>query len=316
MLCSQVGQKLYREAVRTYLTRFALQDVETEDLRSVFEEVSGQTLDRFFDQWLYHGGVPDLKVTYRWLAKERLAKVSIVQTHAVDDEVLLFELPTKLRFVVDGKAIDEAIKLSEKSHQFYIPLPAEPTVVRFDPDYTLLARVTFTLPDKLLKAQLKESDVIGRILACDALAKRKTADSVAALKVALQNDEFFGVREAAAEALQKIGTDEAIATLLEYSEQPDARVRLAVIEEVGKCYRETAQQKLLEAVAKEKNPQIVAAAIRGLAKFTDEKTLAAVKEGLARKSFRNEIASAAFAAIGDLNESALADTLMETLEVA
>ena len=64
MLRSQVGDTVYREAIHTYLERHALSDVETDDLREAFEELSGQPLDQFFDQWLYHGGVPELKITY------------------------------------------------------------------------------------------------------------------------------------------------------------------------------------------------------------------------------------------------------------
>ena len=56
MLRSQVGDELYRQAIHTYLERHALGDVETDDLREVFEELSGKPLDQFFDQWLYHGG--------------------------------------------------------------------------------------------------------------------------------------------------------------------------------------------------------------------------------------------------------------------
>jgi len=314
MLRSHVGEDLYRQAICTYLARHAYSSVETEDLRNVFEEISGQTLDKFFDQWLYHGGTPELRVTYKWLAKEKMALVTIEQTHKVDDDVLLFELPTKLRFVVDGKTIDEPITLSEKMQQYFVRLPGEPKIVRFDPEYTLLTRVDFELSDKMLKAQLKESDVIGRLQACKALAKRKTGGSVEALTAALQGDAFFGVREAAAAALQKIGSDEAIAALLANTQAEDARVRLAVIEEIGKCYKETVQQKLIETLEAEKNPQIVAAAIAGLAKYADEKSVAAVKTGLAKKSCHDEATEAAFEAIIDLNATGLAETLMETLK--
>ena len=83
MLRSHFGDDLFRRAVKTYLERHSLSTVTTDDLRQVFEEVSGQPLDRFFDQWLYHGGAPELKVTYEWLAKERLARVTVAQTQPV-----------------------------------------------------------------------------------------------------------------------------------------------------------------------------------------------------------------------------------------
>jgi aminopeptidase N len=133
MLRSLVGEDLYREAIRNYLKRHALSDVETEDLREAFEEVSGRPLDKFFDQWVYHGGLPKLKVTYRWLAEDRQAHVTVEQTQETNGKVLLFELETKLRFVVDGKPIDEPIKIDGRRHDFYVSLPEKPEIVRFDP---------------------------------------------------------------------------------------------------------------------------------------------------------------------------------------
>lgn len=236
MLRHLVGEDVYRQAVRSYLERHALSDVETEDLREAFEEASGRPLDKFFDQWVYHGGVPELKVVYRWLPEEKQARVTVEQTHATSDDVLLFELETKLRFVVDGKTVDEPVKIDGRRHDFYVTLPGEPQVVRFDPEYTLLARIDFDVTDKLLRAQLaQEQDAIGRVLACDALAKRKTKANVAALKKALNDDAFYGVRLAAAEALRKIGTDEAIAALVESTDQDDARVRQQLAKQLAAC---------------------------------------------------------------------------------
>src|SRR5262249_40395033 len=157
----------------------------------------------------------ELKLNYEWQAKEQVAKVTVQQTQKAGDDVLLFEIPTKLRFIVDDKTIDEPITIAKKEQDFFVRLPGEPQIVRFDPEYCVLAKVDFSLSDAMLKAQLKDkSDAMGRVLACDNLAKRKTKSSVAALKDALQNDAFYGVRNSAATALRRIGTKEAIDALV------------------------------------------------------------------------------------------------------
>ena len=115
-----------------------------------------------------------------------MAKVTVRQTQETNDGILLFELPTQLRFHVGDQVIDHDIVITDREHEFYVPLPAQPTIVRFDPQYTLLAKVSFDKPDAMLFAQLQQSDdVIGRLLAVAALAKRKTHDSVEHLKRAL-----------------------------------------------------------------------------------------------------------------------------------
>jgi len=315
MLRSQLGDQLFREAIHTYLQRYALGPVETENLHGVFEELSGKSLDRFFDQWLYHGGVPELKVSYKWHAKDRLAQVTVEQTQKTGDDVLLFEFPTKLRFVVDGKTIDQRVDVTKRHQDFFVRLPGEPQVVRFDPDYSVLAVIDFSLPDKMLRAQLQQSDdVVGRLLACEALAKRKTKASVQALKAAAQNDDFYGVRLAAAKALAKIGTAEAVEALVDCTAQDDARVRYGVATELAACYRDAAREKLLKIVAEEKNPAVVAAAVRGLGKYGGNATRQALRQALANESFNSEPTAAAFIAIRDLGDAQLAEDLMKTLK--
>lgn len=314
MLRSQLGPELYRQAVHTYLGRNAWGVVESEDLREAFEDVSGRTLDRFFDQWVYHAGHPKLTVKFKWLAEDNLAHVHLQQEKSTDAAAHWFEFPVTLRFVVDGQTIDERVDVDDQEHDFYVKLPGEPQIVRFDPEYSVLAEVDFDKSDALLRAQLKdESDVIGRVLACEALGKRKNGKSIAALKDALNSDPFFGVRMEAADALYAIRTDEAFDALLQSREQQDARVRHKVLEVIGRHYRPEARSAMLDAAAHDSNPAVVASAIRALGKHNGPDTHAAIRQALASKSFGNEPVGAAFQAIERLRDPALQGDVIETL---
>jgi aminopeptidase N len=311
MLRSQVGDEIYRQAVHNYLQRHALGNVESDDLREAFEELTGKPLDRFFDQWLYHGGHPQLTVKYGWDARERTAHVSIEQTQTTGDDVLVFEFPVTLRFIVDGETIEETVDVTGTDHDFYVRLPGEPQVVRFDPQVSLLAQVTFDKSDALLEADLENTDdAMGRILACEGLAKRPTASSVKLLRHALQNDPFYGVREAAAIALRQICTDDAVEALVESLDQDDVRVRRTVVDELGQCYHDDALAKLLEIAADEDElPIVAAAAIVGLGRSSDDAAREAVEAALASESFNNERALAAFRAIRESNNARLGPAL-------
>jgi aminopeptidase N len=187
--------------------------------------------------------------------------------------------------------------------------------VRFDPEYTLLAKVDFDKSDKLLEAQLANAeDAMGRVLACDELADVKTQAAVAALKKALNEDAFFGVRCSAATALRKIRTEEAVTALLDSVKQDDARVRKQVVEELGKCYRDEAAKQLLATIESEKNPAIVATALRGLASHQGEAASAAAKKALNDETWGGEPVGAALAVIRDLNDPSLAANVMETIK--
>ena len=316
MLRSQLGEDLYRKCILAYLKKHALSSVVTDDLRQVIEEHSGRPMDRFFDQWVYHPRHPDLKITYHWQAKSKLAKVTIRQTQPISDDVLVYQFPTQLRFVVGDKTIDHEIIVSDVEEDFYVPLESQPSIVRFDPAYSVLANVDFDKSSDLIAAQIaNESDMIGRLLACEALGKRKTDASVKLLEARLRQDSFFGVRIAAAKALAKHDTDKANEVLSEsYRDQTDARVRLAVVDAMFKRFRMDDLQSIVSVVEDEKNPAIRAVAIKAMGKYYGEPARSKLIELLDSESFQDELAVASIEAIRKQNDPTFTPALLKMLE--
>ena len=315
MLRSQLGEDLYRQCIKAYLEKHALTSVVSDDLRQVIEEKSGRPMDRFFDQWLYHARHPDLKITYQWLPKQGVAKVNIKQTQKLDDDVLQFHFPTKLRFAAGDMLVDYPINVTKVEENFYVPLEKQPEIVRFDPDYSVLANVSFDKPNGMLRKQLEnKEDMVGRLLACKLLADRKTHESVELLTKALQNDTFHGVRIAAASALSKHETDESLAALADnWATQTDARVRQSVVEKLTNRYRDETPALIKQVLDTEKNPAILVAAIRGLGRFHGSETRQALIKFLGTDSFRNELAVAAMSAIRQLDDDALQPAVFDAL---
>jgi aminopeptidase N len=315
MLRTELGEQMFRDCVKTYLERHALGSVVTEDFRSVIEELTGRSYDRFFDQWIYHGRHPDLKVGYNWSQKDKLAKISVEQTHPVSDKVMLFSFRTKVRFLVGDETIDRPITVDSKQHDFYFPLPGEPNIVRFDPDYGLLANIDFEKPAAMLYEQLdNKDDVIGRLRAIDALKKKKDQKTVAKLKDILNDDPFYAVRRNASDALREIHTDEAFEALADSLDQADARVRLQVVRDVCQFYRPESMELIRKTLRNEKNPAILEIAIRNLGLYHDKDTRRLVLDYLESRSFRNELASAAVEAVHMLDESFFIGPLQQRLE--
>src|SRR5262249_27381128 len=178
MLRTQLGAPLYRRGIGEYLKRNALRSVATQNLQDALEDVSGISLQQFFDQWVYHAGIPQLKVTQHWDPKTQLAQVTVKQIQPTDDKVLLFRFPVKLRFRTAKSVVERQVEVSGKQHDFYVPLPAKPDIVRFDADLGVLADVAFDLPKSMLYAQLEDrDDVVGRLLAIEALKSSDDAET-------------------------------------------------------------------------------------------------------------------------------------------
>jgi aminopeptidase N len=298
MLRSQLGPELFRKCVKTYLERHKHGNVVTEDLRSIIEEISGNSFDRFFDQYVFHAHHPELKISYAWDEKTKLAKLSVKQEQKVDANVLLFHVRLPVRFTVDGQALDRSLHITKTAEDFYFRLAKAPSIVRIDPDVTLLAKLSFTPSTALLHAQLADdSDALGRLQAVELLAKRKDKTTREKLKHALQNDPFYGVRIAASRALRGISSDDAFSALIASTDQPNAKVRRQVISDIASQYKPEALAALKQSLAKEKNPAIRARIINGLTGHNDKEARKLINQALDSESFRHQLADAAVSAL-------------------
>lgn len=314
MLRSRLGEDLYRAGIKLYLERHALSSVVTDDLRQAFEEVSGKPLDAFFDQWVYHGGAPELTVTHKWLPEDKLLRVTVKQQEPIEGKTLLFTFPVVLRAHVDGEVIDHEVDIAKAEQDFYLSLPGKPDVVRFDPQFTVLADVDHEKSEAMLEKQLKlEEDMVGRLLAATDLGEQESKSATAALAAALGSDSFYGVRIAASKALAKQGTAAALDALLAHRDQADAWVRLEVVQAIGKFFDPKAVETLQTVAAEESNPDIVAQALSGLAKYPEAEAAEAIEKALRSESFENQLAIAAARAAGKRRDPALAESVINML---
>ncbi len=314
MLRSQLGADLYRRCIKTYLERHAYGNVVTEDLNAVIEEVSGRSFDQFFDQWVYHAHYPELEIAYSWDEPMKLAKLTVKQVQPVNENVLLFRFPLPVRFKSKAATTDRTATVQNREENFYFALPEAPELVRVDPDYTVLAKIKFDPPVAMLHAQLADPhDVVGRLLAVNEFARRSTAESVAALKTTLNTDPFYGVRIEAANALRTLHTDDALTALLDSTNQPDARVRRQVREDLGGFYRDTVLAAARATIETEKNPDVLVQAIATLGAYASPDTRTRLIGFLHSNSFRNVLADAAIAAMRAQDDPAFVAPLLEEL---
>ena len=114
--------------------------------------------------------------------------------------------------------------------------------------------------------------------------------------------------------MAKHESDEALAVLADnWSKQPDARVRSAVVDRITNRYHKATPQRIADVLKQEKNPAILASAIRGLGRFHGPETHQALIKFLGTESFRNELAVAAMSAIRQLDDDALQPAVMKSL---
>ena len=313
MLRSQLGEDMYRRCIKTYLERHQYGLVVTEDLNRVIEELSGQSFDRFFDQWVYHASLPQLEVAYEWNERTKTARLTVAQTQKNSSALPLFHFPLPVRFVSKAGVIDRKLTVRQASEDFSFNLADAPEIVRIDPEVTVLASVRFTPPPPMIERQLTNAaDVIGRILAVRSLSGKR--DALKQLERTLNQDAFYGVRLAASTALRAINTDEACRALTRSVAQPDARVREQVVRDLASFHRELSRNALLEIAQKEPNPEIRAAATSALGAYVAPEIEAVLRQNLRSSSFQNVLASAAIEAMRGQDDEKYAPPLLDLLK--
>ncbi len=91
MLRYVVGDEIYHRSIVNYLGKHAHGNVDTHDFYRTFMETAGINLDWFFDEWIYHSGVPGFSVQYE--AKADKTVFYIEQTHHTDSLIHYFRMP-------------------------------------------------------------------------------------------------------------------------------------------------------------------------------------------------------------------------------
>jgi aminopeptidase N len=308
MLRSQLGPELFRTAIRTYLERHRNGIVTTDDLQDVLEEVSGKSLDQFFDQWVHHGGVPELSASYQWDEKLKLVRLDLRQKQPTDDNVRVFRLPIPVRFFCGDQIVNHTMDLNKVADTFYFSLPSPPEFIRIDPEMTLLLKSEDLLlsptPEKALNA-----DFLTKLIALQALAKKGNEEAISKIAETLSKADHYAVRVEAAKALETINKESARNALLKHTSEPDERVRLAVINALSAKYHPTAQAALVAVSRTEKNPIILSQIIQTLSSWPDFDPI----PFLAQPSYENRIATAALTALGQQNRVSALPQILQSL---
>lgn len=141
MLREQVGNDNFWNAVNLYLNKHKFGNVGTEDLRSAMETASGQDLDWFFDQWVYHSGAPKLIVTPKYSSKTKTLTVTIAQTQKADAIVpAAFRLPLEFEANTLTGVVGHKFEIRKRIEVFTIKMRSRPTILKLVQDFKTPAK--------------------------------------------------------------------------------------------------------------------------------------------------------------------------------
>jgi aminopeptidase N len=137
MLRERVGTEAFWAGLRAYYDRYRHENARTRDFRAVMEEVSGQALAAFFEQWTRRAGHPVVEGTWRHDAAAGDCVITLRQTQ----DAAPFEVPVEV--ALRGAASQTTtLFMTGRTAEARVPCADAPTTVRLDPRTRLLAELS------------------------------------------------------------------------------------------------------------------------------------------------------------------------------
>lgn len=313
MLHRMLGEELWWKAIHHYATKHAMGVVDTHDFEIAIREATGKNFDWFFQQYVYLGAYPEFDVTQEWMPETAQLKLTVKQTQKIEGIRPLFRVPIEIAITTTEGSKNYSVWCDALEQNFYFPVESRPLMLRFDKDSWVLKTVKFDLPAQMLRYQLaQDSDVVGRIEAAEALAEKKEEvdQNRAALAQSLKGDAQHFVRQAAANAIIKLGGEEAKLALVAGLNDKKSSVRKACVEGLSNYPADAAVIEKLKLVLQEDlSYPTQAAALASLVKVDADRASDYLAQGLKTPSFRDQICAKAIELLADQKNSNTFDTI-------
>ena len=195
MLRNYVGDDAYFKSLNNYLTTNKFKPGESGQMRLAFEEVTGQDMNWFWNQWFYGSGHPIVKIDYAYDDAAGKASVIIEQTQKTDK---IFRLP--LAVDVYNGSVKKRYKVwtENKIDTFPFSYTQRPDLINVDADKVMLWAKTDNKTDANFIQQWKNAPLyMDRREALDYFAKKSMKELAEGLK-----DKYAALRRS---TIQKLG---------------------------------------------------------------------------------------------------------------
>jgi aminopeptidase N len=313
MLRHELGDDLWWKCIGHYLRKHRDQSVETSDLITAIEEVSGRNMKPFFDQWIFKAGYPQFRVQYEWNPKTRTAQIWILQTQDTSEENPLFKVKVDLRFTGRGWTKEHSETLSEKEHLFTYRLASEPLDFEFDPEYHLLKTATIKKPQSLWAHQLLSAKrARARLAAADQVARWGSDESAALLEKAIRREKFWGAACEMARALGSIKAEAAYTALKRLLKVKHPKTRCAVASALASHGRPETAGALANLARKDPSIKVAAEACRQLGWLDGKRQESLLRQKFRTPSYRDVLSAAALDGLASRRDAGALSLLKKT----
>jgi len=135
MLRNYVGDSAFFKSLNLYLNTNKFKSAEAQNLRLAFEEVTGQDLNWYWNQWYYGSGHPKLTIDYVYNDAGKTVQVIVNQTQETGK---IFRLPIAIDVYNGATKERHNVWIGHKTDTFTLSYSNRPDLVNVDGDKILL----------------------------------------------------------------------------------------------------------------------------------------------------------------------------------
>ena len=184
MLRNYVGDSAFFKSLNKYLTDNKFKSAEAQQLRLAFEEITGQDLNWFWNQWYNGSGHPKLNINYKY--SNGSAQVIVEQ---IQNTGKIFKLPIAIDVYNGARKLRYNVWLQNLRDTFNFNT-AKPTLINVDADKALLVEKTDKkTADNFIEQWKYAANYLDRKEAVDFFAENKMTELAEGL-----NDKYHGLR--------------------------------------------------------------------------------------------------------------------------
>ncbi len=272
MLRDYVGDEAFYASLSKYLKDNEYSEVEADELRLAFEDITGQDLNWFFDQWYFSAGHAQLSVAYDFDNENNLIEIDVKQIQNTNEHLPVYILnPTVQAWDEVGNKYEIPVVLNQREQVITLS-PSEigmstmPALVILDGKDILLAEIfeDRSIDDYILMAKY-ETAYVYKMQALKALKANQSAQNI--LKDHLNHD-FYNLRY---HALQSIDINDTMSKDLVDMVENDkhSKVRASALKKLSKLDASSHIDLAKEVITNEQAYPVIAEALSLLNKVND-----------------------------------------------
>lgn len=207
MLEKLTGKDVFYPALQTIAQERKFQELSWGNFRAVFEQISGDDLSWFFNQWIARKGVPSVEVS-----ELRVVMKKGVPTVAFDlrqqGEPYRLTLPVRITTESGGKS--EVLTLQKELEHFEVPVKGTPVEITFDAEYEVMRKIAPEEFPPVIATLLGSEKRIVVMSRDERQRSRETADALAKAGFVIKEDQDIKDEDIRTSSLLVLGHDSPV----------------------------------------------------------------------------------------------------------